>query len=245
MTAAANDLTIAILCGGRGRRMGELTSDVPKPLVSFRGETILDLKIQDYLRRGCRNLVLCIGYKGDLIREAAERYRGEANLQFSDAGEQAGILQRLWHARQYWGERVLMTYGDTFTDLDVQQLVDHHDRSGHRATLVTAPIQNPFGLLEFERNGTITQFREKPVLNYYIGQALIEHSALSLVSDEVIGLEDGRGLVTLFKILIAFEAIGAYSHQGLDITFNTQTELAQMEEKFSGFFTAREDPAKR
>ena len=116
------------------------------------------------------------------------------------------------------------------------------------ATIVvafTAPIQNPFGLLEFERNGTITQFREKPVLNYYIGQALIEHSALSLVSDEVIGLEDGRGLVTLFKILIAFEAIGAYSHQGLDITFNTQTELAQMEEKFSGFFTAREDPDKR
>lgn len=46
-------LDIAILCGGRGRRMGALTDDVPKPLVAFRGETILDLKIQDYIRRGC------------------------------------------------------------------------------------------------------------------------------------------------------------------------------------------------
>ncbi len=235
------ELTIAIMCGGRGRRMGHLTDDLPKPLVAFRGETVLDLKIQDYIRRGFRNIVLCIGYKGELIRQAAARYQGQANITFSDAGEQAGILERLWHARDHWGERVLMTYGDTFTDLDVGELVACHEQGGHRATLVSAPIENPFGLMEFDANHRITSFREKPVLNYYIGQALVERSALSLISETVIRLPDGQGLVTLFKILIAFEALGAFAHQGLEITFNTQKDLAQMEEKFSGFFTARAD----
>ena len=236
-----DELTIVIMCGGRGRRMGGLTDQVPKPLVAFRGETILDLKIQDYIRRGFRDIVLCIGYKGELIREAVARYQGSANISFSDAGEQAGILHRLWHARDSWGDRVLMTYGDTFTDLDVQDLIASHARGGHRATLVSAPIENPFGLIEFDHKRTVSLFREKPVLNYYIGQALVERSALSLISDEVIQLGDGLGLVTLFKILIAFDALGAYSHEGLEITFNTQKDLAQMEQKFSGFFTARED----
>lgn len=238
-------LDIAILCGGRGRRMGALTDDVPKPLVAFRGETILDLKIQDYIRRGCRRIVLCIGYKGDLIRSAVARYEGQAEICFSDAGENAGILQRLWHARDFWGDRVLMTYGDTFTDLDLGDLIRHHEAGGHRATLVSAPIENPFGLIEFDHKFKVSMFREKPVLNYYIGQALLERKALSLISEEVIGLADGLGVVTLFKILIAFEALGAYAHQGLEITFNTQKDLAQMEEKFSGFYTAREDATPR
>lgn len=235
------DLSIAIMCGGRGSRMGALTEQVPKPLVAFRGETILDMKIQDYLRRGYRNIVLCIGYKGDLIREAAARYQGEADIRFSDAGEQAGILHRLWHARDLWGDRVLMTYGDTFTDLDLHDLVASHDRSGHQATIVSAPIQNPFGLIEFDHTRTVSMFREKPILNYYIGQALIDRRALSLLAEEVTRLPDGQGIVTLFKVLIAFEALGVFAHQGLEITFNTQKDLVQMEEKFSGFYTARED----
>ncbi len=234
-------LTIAILCGGRGRRMGALTDELPKPLVPFRGETILDMKIQDLLRRGFRKLVLCIGYKGELIREAVARYQGEADIQFSDAGEQAGILWRLWHARQLWGDRVLMTYGDTFADLDLDALLAFHLSRGQKATLVSAPIQNPFGLLEFDASNLVTSFREKPVLNYYIGQAIIDRSAFSLVSDEVTRLPDGQGIVTLFKILIAFDALAAYSHGGLEITFNTQKERADMEQKFSGFYTARED----
>lgn len=237
----STDLCIAIMCGGRGRRMGALTDDLPKPLVAFRGETVLDLKLQDYIRRGHRHIVLCIGYKGDLIRKAAARYAAEADIRFSDAGEQAGILERLWTARELWGDRVLMTYGDTFTDLDLADLDARHAEGRHRATLVSAPIENPFGLMEFNHTRTVTMFREKPVLNYYIGQALIDRSALALVSDEVIRMPDGQGLVTLFKILIAFDALGAYVHQGLEITFNTQRDLVQMEEKFSGFFTARED----
>jgi glucose-1-phosphate cytidylyltransferase len=239
------DLKIVIMCGGRGRRMGKLTDEVPKPLVPFRGETILDMKIQDYLRRGYRDIVLAIGHKGELIRKAVQRYEGEANLSFSDAGEDAGILQRLWHARDQWGQRTLMTYGDTFTDLDLRELAEVHQQGGHQATIVTAPIENPFGLVEFDHRRNVTLFREKPVLNYYIGQAIIDRNALSLISEEVVQLPDGRGLVTLFKILIALDALGAYPHQGLEITFNTQEDLAEMEQKLGRFYTAREDRTAR
>jgi NDP-sugar pyrophosphorylase family protein len=241
----ADGLTIAIMCGGRGRRMGALTEEVPKPLVRFRGETILDLKIQDYLRRGFRDLVLCVGYKSDLIRDAVSRYESDANITYSNAGEEAGILHRLWHARSLWDRDVLMTYGDTFTDLDLADFLDQHRQGDRKATIVSAPIESPFGLVEFDQHRRVTFFREKPVLNYYIGQALVGRDAFAQIDEDVIALPDGRGVVALFERLIEVEGLGVYAHDGLEITFNTQEDLAKMEEKLSRFYTAREDHPER
>jgi len=236
-------MKIMILCGGRGRRLGQSTDKLPKPLVPFHRQTVLDLKLQDYLQQGFDEFIFCVGYKGDLIRQAVARYASRATLHFSDAGEQAGILERIWHARDLWDDRVILTYGDTFTDIDLGGLVDQHQHNGCAATIVAAPIESPFGLIEFDRNDRVTYFREKPTLSYYIGQAVIEKQALSLIPPDVLHLPDGEGLVTFYKILIALERLGVYYHTGLDITFNTQEELTRAEEKLVRFYTTSEKAA--
>ena len=123
-------------------------------------------------------------------------------MEFSDAGLNAGILERIYNARDFFEDQILMTYGDTFTDIKLKKLIDAHRNSNNEVTIVTAPIQNPFGLVEFDKDNKATYLKEKPTLNYYIGYAIINKSAFDLVSSEVISMSDGDGLITFFKALI-------------------------------------------
>ncbi|MCB1144932.1 MAG: hypothetical protein KDK54_21980, partial [Leptospiraceae bacterium] len=157
------------------------------------------------------------------------------------AGEDSGILNRLYHALPLMGDRVILTYGDTFTDINLEELVHYHEKSSCEATIVVAPIQNPFGLIELDPNGLITSFKEKPILNYYIGYAVINRTAFEYAPEKVIQMEDGKGLVTFFKILIALEKLNSYYHSGLQITFNTEDELKVAQKKLIQFFTIGEE----
>lgn len=231
---------ILIMCGGRGKRLNKLTENTPKPLVRFRGRTILEFKIQQYMTQGYRDFVFCTGFAGDKIRQAVETAAFDINASFSEAGLEAGILERLYYARDFFDENIVMTYGDTFTDIVVVDLLESHVCSGNEATIVVAPIQSPFGLVEFDGQNKVTFFREKPTLNYYIGYAVINRSAFDLVPRKVIDMPDGQGLVTFYKILMGMEKLGAFYHSGLQVTFNTEDELKAAEEELVRFYTAKE-----
>lgn len=231
---------ILVMCGGRGKRLNELTASSPKTLVQFRGRTILEFKMEQYLSQGFSDFIFCIGYEGEKIRSAIAKSDLSLNASFSEAGLDAGILKRLHHARDLYDDYVLMTYGDTFTDIDVRGFVDSHVASGNEATIVVAPFQSPFGLVEFDGDNKVTYFREKPILNYYIGYAVINKTAFDLVPENIIEIPDGQGLITFYKILMGMEKLGAFFHSGLQVTFNTEDELKAAEEKLIRFYTAKE-----
>jgi len=234
-------MKILIMCGGRGTRLGELTDQIPKPLIKLNNKTLLETKLEAYFRQGFDQFVFCIGYKGELIRETIAQSPLKIQVEFSDAGEQAGILERLYQARNLFDDHVLMTYGDTFTDLELSRLVAKHKTSDNEATIVVAPIRNPFGLVEFDQNEKVTYFKEKPILNYYIGYAVISKSALELVPRSVLAMPDGEGLIMFYEILMGMGKLGADYHSGLQITFNTPEELKSAEEQLARFYTTREN----
>ena len=62
-------MKIAIMCGGRGKRLGELTEKIPKPLVKVNDQIILNVKLEQYLKQGFKDFIFCIGYKGSLIKK--------------------------------------------------------------------------------------------------------------------------------------------------------------------------------
>lgn len=231
---------ILIMCGGRGKRLGHLTHKVPKPLIRIGDKTILELKIQNYSRQGFKDFIICVGYKASIIKKAVRKFDFPCRYRFSDIGEPAGILKRLHAARGMLDERVLLTYGDTYTKLDLRQFSDAHAKSQDEATIVAAPIQNPFGLIEFDKNNKVTLFREKPVLNYYIGYAIINKTALSLIPQKVINMPDGDGLITFYKILAAMGKLGVFYYTGPQITFNTEDELEIARGKILSFYTTKE-----
>ena len=62
------------MCGGKGRRLGKLGEKIPKPLVEVKGKTILEMKLDEYIKSGFYDFILCTGYKSEMIRDAVRKY---------------------------------------------------------------------------------------------------------------------------------------------------------------------------
>ena len=90
---------MAILCGGRGSRLRPATDEIPKALVEVNGRTILDNLIDFYRSKGHGEFILCVGYKADMVRAHYDSSPSEIDVAFSDAGEDARMIERIWRLR--------------------------------------------------------------------------------------------------------------------------------------------------
>ncbi len=230
-------LKTVILCGGKGTRLKPLTELVPKPLVTLNGKPCLQHIIETYVRKGCNHFIVCIGYRGNTVVEFLQHHSFNAKFEFSEAGEEASILERLHHARSLIGERAFVAYGDTLIDVNLKQMHEEHLSSNASITLTTAEVRSPFGLISVNKDRRILSFDEKPLQPYYVGHMLIERSILDEVDGELLGRPDGEGLVLLFQRLIAQRRVKAFPYIGPQITFNTQQDLEQAEHDLVTFFT--------
>lgn len=119
-----------------------------------------------------------------------------------------GRIRRL--RRYLEGAPFLATYGDGVSDVDIPRVVDFHRRSGRQATLVGVRLPTAFGVLE-EREGTVTEFREKPVVDGRIngGFFVFEPSVLELLHDDDEVLEEQP-----LRTLVQRGQLGVYRHDG-------------------------------
>ena len=174
-----------ILAGGRGTRLAEETSIRPKPMVEIGGRPILWHIMKIYAAHGVTDFVVCLGYKGWLIKEYFLNYRlhssdiridlgnGEVEvlrpaaepwrITLVDTGEDTmtgGRLKRV--APHLEGERAFcMTYGDGVGDVDIRALIAFHRSHGKDATVTAVTPPGRFGALS--RTGTqVNAFMEKP-----------------------------------------------------------------------------------
>ncbi len=229
-----------ILCGGRGSRLQPLTDHVPKPLVPLNGKPILQHVVQNYSAKGFNEFVLCVGYKGEAIAEFVKTLEIDATFEISDAGENASMLERLHHARNFIGEQAFVAYGDTLIDVDLPAMAAQHLRQNAPLTITTATIQSPFGLINFDDAHRVQSFREKPQQWYFVGQMLLNKHILDTLPTALLEKPDGTGLVDLFQQLIQDNQLFAFEYAGPQITFNTPQELDEAERNFIAFFTQRE-----
>jgi len=175
-----------ILCGGRGTRMGQETESVPKPMVQIAGgRPILWHIMKIYSTYGVRDFVLCLGYKGDVIRSYFLNY-GTFNCDFSvhlgrkasailhnacpedwtvtlaETGQDAMTGARLKRVEQHIdGDVFMMTYGDGVADVDVESLLSFHLSHKRAATVTGVLPPSRFGQLLTEGD-SVRDFLEKP-----------------------------------------------------------------------------------
>ena len=234
-----NDTKVLILCGGRGKRMGVLTKEIPKPLISLGNKSILEYKLKRYQSQGVKHFIFCIGYRGNIIRHRVEKVGVKA--EFSDIGERAGMLERIHAVRSIMSSPTIISYGDTYAEINLKKLIAEHNKSGALLTLVAAPIKNPFGLLEWDHNKRIHSFKEKPVLNHYIGYIVIEPETFEEIPEKILKLPDGQGLIKAIQIMSALGEVNAYIFTGLQLTVNTKQELKFARREIGKYFTTQED----
>lgn len=230
-----------IMCGGRGLRLRPLTDEIPKPLVQISGKPVLQHLLESYVRKGFNEFVLCIGYRGQMIKDLFTNNLLDAEIEFSDAGEDAGILQRLHLAKDITGERFFVAYGDTLIDIALEDMLGQHLASGASATITAANVKSPFGLITTDADCLVRSFEEKPMQMYFVGHMVMERSVLDDVDPKLLAMPDGDGLVELFQVLISQTQLNMYQYAGAQITFNTHRELHQAEQDFISFFTHQEE----
>ena len=234
---------ILIMCGGKGSRMGNLTSEIPKPLIEINGKAVLEHKINNYLNQGFKSLEIAVGYKKNKIEDLVSSLNNKlrSKIKFSYAGEDAGILNRLHFAAKEKTSRIIVTYGDTIANVDLKQLLRSHNESNNKATIVVTSITNPFGLVKFDPQNKVKVFKEKPALNYFIGYFIIDVDYLKSLKCKIVSLPDAKGLLWVFNDLIKNEKLGSYFYDGKNITFNTPFELEVAKEDIINFYTIKED----
>lgn len=216
------NIKIVVLCGGKGERLKPITEEIPKSLIEIEGKAILDHALELYSKKGFNDFILCIGYKGELIKNHFKNNK-KYNLQFVDSGENASMLKRIYDTKNLFRDSTIIAYGDTYADIDFKSLLKFHKSKSSLLTIVTTPIKSPFGITDIDEIGKVTSFKEKPVLSYYIGYFVIDKKAFDYMK-EYINLGSEESLISFFNILIKMNKIYTYSYSGLHITFNTSSE---------------------
>src|SRR5262245_59966848 len=180
-------MNVVILCGGLGTRMREETEFRPKPLVEIGGRPILWHIMKMYAHHGFRDFVLCLGYRGNIIKEyflnyeamnndfsmclgrqSQIRYHGQHTEQgfsvtLADAGLDCMTGGRIHKVERYLdGDTFLLTYGDGVSDVDLREVVEFHKSHGKIATVTTVSSTSRFGMLDISDNSRVQRFTEKP-----------------------------------------------------------------------------------
>ena len=249
------DLTVVILCGGFGTRLREETEFKPKPMVEIGGKPILWHIMKTYRHFGCRNFVLCLGYRGDAIRDYFLNYHRH-NSDFSidmgsgsvttlsstidedwrvslvETGADALTGLRIKRALRYVaGNTFFATYGDGVADVDVPALLDHHRSTGRLATVTAVHPSSRFGELGVDGD-RVTSFAEKPqVTEGWIngGFFVFECEAFGLMTaNDNISLELG-----VLEVLAKKNNLGVYRHGGFWQCMDTYREMQLLNEMWT------------
>ncbi|MGB4335751.1 MAG: glucose-1-phosphate cytidylyltransferase [Chromatiaceae bacterium] len=224
-----------ILAGGLGTRLAEETQIKPKPMVEIGGKPILWHILKTYSHHGIQDFIICLGYKGYLIKEyftnyllhnsdltldltnnridIHQRYAEPWRITLVDTGEHTQTGGRLGRVRRFLeGEETFcFTYGDGVGDIDITALIRYHQAHGKAATVTAVTPPGRFGALGLEGE-EVVEFTEKPKGDNGLingGYFVLNHRTLDLIEgDDTIWESQAIAALVKERELIAYRHPG-------------------------------------
>lgn len=239
-------MKVVILCGGLGTRLREETEYRPKPMVDVGGRPILWHVMKIYAQQGYREFVLCLGYKGSLIKEYFLNYEAMSNdftiqlgrqhkidyhgdhdeqdfsVTLAETGADTMTGGRIKRAARYLdGGTFMVTYGDGLADINVKKLLDFHKSHGKLATVTAVQPISRYGILDVSAEGRVNSFVEKPKSDSWInaGFMVLERPVLDYIAGDDIIFE-----AEPLARLAAEGQLMTYRHQGFFYAMDTYRE---------------------
>lgn len=161
-------MKVVILCGGKGNRLRERTEYLPKPLIEIGGKPVLWHVMKIYASQGFNDFVLCLGYRGDKIKEYFRRC-SRWNIVFAETGEDTNTGGRIKSIEKHIdSNNFFITYADGLANIDINKLLDFHYSHGKIASITVVNPRAGFGILKLNNENLVTEFEEKPLLNQWI-----------------------------------------------------------------------------
>ena len=245
-------MKVVILAGGQGTRLREETEFRPKPMVEIGGKPILWHLMKSFTSFQINEFILCLGYKGEMIREYFINYQLMQNDITVDIGRFSEVKVDGDNAKENWkvtladtgpltptGGRIfkirnyieddffICTYGDGLADVNINELINFHRAHGKTATVTAVRPATRFGALSLGTNNLVTNFAEKPRSDYFVngGFFIFNKNIFDYLDDSAtLELEPMTSLVK-DEELIAFPHNGFW--QPMD-TFRESKELNEL-----------------
>lgn len=168
-----------VLAGGNGERLFPFSSLIPKCLIPVAGKPCVRWVIDDAMKQGFTDIVMCINKKDESNFKYEFR---DLNLKYSVSEECLGTVAEVSCARGLIDGTFILRYGDDLTDVAYDQLLGFHRKKQGLVTLaVTTKLMLPVGIVEKDEDGQVRNFIEKPTLDRpsWVGIAVLEPRALS------------------------------------------------------------------
>ena len=245
---------VVILCGGLGTRLREETEYRPKPMAEVGGRPVLWHLMKLFAHYGLTDFVLCIGYRGQMIKDyflnyeawnsdltvtlgqpESVRFHGTHletgwEVTISDTGETTqtgGRVKRV--ERHIVGDTFMVTYGDGLADVNLDELLAFHQDHGKLATITTTRPLSRFGIVDLEDDQRVARFREKPQGDEWVssGFFVFEREFLSYLDEDCI-LERAP-----LERLANEGQIVAYQHDGFWQPMDTYREFLMLNEMWA------------
>jgi len=241
-------MKVVLLAGGLGTRMREETEFRPKPMVQIGGMPVLWHIMKGFASHGHKDFVVCAGYQGEMIKDYFFNYAsktldftvrlGDKNsavfhgshdefdwtVTVADTGQETPTGGRIKQIRKFVeGESFFCTYGDGLAPVDLDSLLETHQKSGKVATMTVAKPDSRFGIVSVEE-GVVVGFREKPQIESLVnvGFFVFEPEIFEFLSDSVF-LEQ-EPLTNLAKA----RGLGSFEHKGFWQPMDTYREYQQL-----------------
>jgi glucose-1-phosphate cytidylyltransferase len=244
-------MKVVILCGGLGARMREETEFRPKPMVDIGGRPILWHIMKLYAHHGFNEFVLCVGYRGQIIKEYFLNYEAWNNDYTVTLGDHQAVEFHGGHQESGWrvtvadtgletmtggrvkcveryvdGDEFMVTYGDGLSDVDLQDLLAFHRAHGKIATVTATRPLSRFGVVDLDEAAMVQRFREKPESDDWVnsGFFVFNRSFFDYLGpDSILEREP-------LEALARDEQIVAYRHEGFWRPMDTYRETLLLNE---------------
>ena len=242
-----------ILAGGYGSRLSEETQLKPKPMIEIGGKPIIWHIMKIYSKYNINDFVICLGYKGYLIKEYFANYflhMSDVTIDIQnnkleihrinsepwkitliDTGEDTMTGGRIKRIQKYIDGTFCLTYGDGLGDIDISKLIEFHKKSGLLATITAVQSPGRYGALHL-KNNNVTRFQEKPPddsSSINGGFFIFEPGIFNYIKDDSTIFER-EPLENLAKN----NQLGAYRHNGFWQPMDTLRDKNKLEELWSG-----------
>ena len=240
-------MKVVILCGGKGTRMRELTTEIPKPLVKVGDRPILWHIMKSYQQYGFNEFILLLGYKGEKIKEYFMDYEwknhsftmdastGEIKvfgqpekwkITFVDTGINAMTGSRIKQAKDIIGnESFMLTYGDGLSDINLPELIKFHRNKGTVATVTGIQRKSQFGTLTVNQ-GLAESFEEKTKTEGTIngGFFILKPEIFTYLTDDKDCIFEEEPM----KKLTADGQLSVYPHEGYWTAIDTYKNVLEL-----------------
>jgi glucose-1-phosphate cytidylyltransferase len=243
-------MKVVMLCGGLGTRLREETEFRPKPMVEIGGRPILWHIMKLYAYFGYRDFILCLGYRGNMIKEYFLNYEAMNNdftislghksrieynglhdeqdfrVTLADTGQESMTGGRIQRIQRYIDDDTFMvTYGDGLADVDIGRLVEYHKSHGKIATVTTVRPFSRFGSVQLDGNDVVQKFAEKPRADGWIssGFFVFRRQVFDYLSDDRCVLENEP-----LEKLASEGQLKAFRHDGFFYAMDTFREYQHL-----------------